>query len=187
MEPGKVQPQLGHLREVNLVVISAPPIRPFGEIVEWLNAASIEQRGMRFIKVGNGESDAAIRDDVAIQLEAHAERLGEPISAVEHRQVAAAFDPQDLVAVDCGRLQSELLRAKRSILPEYDAFFAARCIFADGEHLARAQIDVALHLAGRQLRLRRRRRADNDRRAEWPAHSKTTRRRPPAPAQLGPW
>ncbi len=112
MEPGEVQPQLGHLCEVNLVIAGAPPIRPFGEVVEWLNATGVEQRCICLIEVGEGEPDAGVRNDVAIQLETHAELLGEAISAVEHCQVAAAFDPQDFVTVDRGRLQPELLRAK---------------------------------------------------------------------------
>jgi len=112
MQSDEIHAQLGQLRDNRFVVVGVPPVGTFGEIVEGLNAAKVEERLGVLIEFGQLERDSAVRNHVAVQIEANAEVLGEAIGGIERAHLVATEDEDHLAAVPLDGLEQITLLAK---------------------------------------------------------------------------
>ena len=132
------------------VIVQAPPVWPFGEVVKGLNAASIKKWRVGFIEVRQRPPCAFVRHNIAMQVEANPQMFGELIDAVQHGHLAAAMDTQDAASALAHGLQAIRLRSQARIDGQKDHIGTAGRLRGDAQQFAGAQPDVSLDLARRQ-------------------------------------
>ena len=134
------------------VIVQAPPVWPFGEVVKWLNAASVKKWRVGFIEVRQRPHRAFIGHNVAMQVEANPKMFGELVDPVEHRHLTAATDTQ-YPAPALGRgFQAIRFLSQGGIDSQEDRIGTAGCLRGDAQQFAGAQPDVSLDLARRQAK-----------------------------------
>jgi len=105
----EVHAELGQLGQHGLVAVGVPPVGPLGKVVERLDPATVEKRTPRLVQLGQRQRRLAVGQYVAMQVEADAEVLCQPVGGIERAdRVAADHEHQRPLAVANG-LQAILL------------------------------------------------------------------------------
>ena len=119
MESEEVHPQLGELTEDGLVIVSIPPVRALGKIVERMDAAEPEQRFPGFVDCRDFQGDRGVGDDIPVEVEAHPQFFSQAIGAVECPDlVTSGYEQNGALAVR-ERFQEVFLGSQRfDLLPE---------------------------------------------------------------------
>ncbi len=130
--------------------------------MEWLDAARGKQGFVPFVKHGQEERSLLVGDHVAMQVELHAQFLGQLIGPVKHRQRAATADSELAASPGVGRFEFKFLSRQRGIDHEDDRVLAGGSLGGDRQQRATAQVDVTANFLGREFFRKGRRLGVND-------------------------